>query len=112
MTAENCKGHFKNEEKKFFLFKTLEDIKSLEKQGFNERFEYAKTISEDSEKMEEVLDIFERYFRGVMLFKLFKNQSKISKTKKIIESVQETKYYFKNTNTNKKLLLENLLIKL
>lgn len=88
----------------------------MEIDGFEKRFEYVKEIYEDREIVLEVLNTFERFFRRLMFFKLygktsdsFKNYS-LLKIKNVIEEIQKTKYYFNNTNTNKKLLLENLMI--
>ncbi len=110
---------FKDSEKKEFFIKTLNYLKEIENKGFDKRFEYVKEIykdPEDKEAVSEILNIFERFFRKIMFLKLYKKDSgsfrnhSLLQIKKIIEEIQSTKYYFNNTNTNKKLLLENLMI--
>lgn len=109
---------FENKEKKELFLETITKIKKVHKLGFEEKFEYASLLHKEPEIVNEVLDIFERFYRRVMLLKLlgkeeegFENCSLID-IEKVLEKIQETKYYLKNTNTNKKLLLENLLIKI
>ncbi len=103
-------------EKKEFFSKTLAYLQNIRKQEFDKRFEYVKEIYEDKEMVSEILSIFERFFRRIMFLKLYKkdcgdfNDYSLLKIKNIIEEVEKTKYYFSNTNTNKKLLLENLMI--
>ena len=106
-------------EKKEFFVKTLNYLKEIENKGFDKRFEYVKEIykdPEDKESVSEILNIFERFFRRIMFLKLYKKNTEEFKSysllqiKNIIEEIQKTKYYFNNTNTNKKLLLENLMI--
>ena len=105
-----------NADQREFFSKTMNYLKRMEIDGFEKRFEYVKEIYEDREIVLEVLNTFERFFRRLMFFKLygktsdsFKNYS-LLKIKNVIEEIQKTKYYFNNTNTNKKLLLENLMI--
>ncbi|MDD4358290.1 MAG: hypothetical protein PHY30_00565 [Candidatus Pacebacteria bacterium] len=109
---------FQNREEKDFFFGTIRDINLLIKEGVEKRFEYVKSIYEDKEKVSEILNILERFMRREMLLKLYRKEDNVFKNytllriKDIIEEIQKTKYYFNNTNTNKKLLLENLIIKL
>ncbi|MDD4662011.1 MAG: DNA polymerase III subunit [Candidatus Pacebacteria bacterium] len=99
-----------------FFAETMKYLEGIERQPFDKRFEYVKEIYEDKEATLEILNIFERFFRRIMFLKLygkedvnFKSYS-LLKIRNIIEEIQKTKYYFVNTNTNKKLLLENLMI--
>jgi len=106
----------KDSEKKEFFSKTLKYLEKIRSQEFDKRFEYVKEIYEDKEAVSEILNIFERFFRRIMFLKLYKKEDNnfkdysLLKIKNIIEEIQKTKYYFNNTNTNKKLLLENLMI--
>lgn len=109
---------FEDKDKKDFLLKTMKDIQILHRSDFEKRFEYVKNIYEDKEKINEFLDIFERFLRRTMLLKIFKRNSdafsdfSILKIKETIEEIQKTKYYLNYTNTNKRLLLDNLIIKI
>lgn len=102
--------------KREFFSKTIKYLEQIKDQEFDKRFEYVKEIYEDKEVVFEVLDIFERFFRKLMFLKIFNKDSgsfkdySLLEIKNIIEEIQKTKYYFNNTNTNKKLLLENLMI--
>jgi len=109
---------FENKDKKELFLETISKIKKIHKLGFEEKFEYASILHKEPKIANESLNIFERFFRRVMLLKLFNKEEEgfedcsLMDIKKILEKIQETKYYLKNTNTNKKLLLENLLIKI
>jgi DNA polymerase-3 subunit delta' len=107
-----------NQEKKELFLSTIARIKKIHKLGFEEKFEFAGELHKEPEIVNEVLDIFERFFRRLMLLKLFNKNEEgfedytLKNAVKILQKIQETKYYLNNTNTNKKLLLENLLIKI
>lgn len=109
---------FENKEKKELFLDTIARIKKVYKLGFEEKFEYADELHKNPEAVNEILEIFERFFRRLMLLKLFKKDEQgfenytLKDTTKVLQKIQETKYYLNNTNTNKKLLLENLLIKI
>ncbi len=99
--------------KKEFFKKTITYLNQIKTQELQKRFAYVETIYKDKEIASEILDIFERFFRREMLLKLYSKHGindSLLQTKNIISKVQETKYFLNNTNTNKKLLLENLMI--
>lgn len=105
---------FNNEEKIKLFNKSINDIISLCRSGFFERFSYAKELAEEDD-LEEVLDIWQRFFRREMMFKIFNSKSNlkdhsIKRLKYIIEDIEKTKYLVESTNTNKKLALENLIL--
>lgn len=107
-----------DKEQREFFSETIKSIRNLKKQAFEKRFEYVKEIYEEKEKLPEILNIFERFFRRIMFLKLYNKEDNdfkeysLLKIKNIIEEIEKTKYYLNNTNTNKKLLLENLIIKI
>ncbi len=101
-----------NSLKKEFYLKTIRYLEKIKEKDLEKRFDYIKEIYEDKEIVLESLNLFERFFRREMFLILYHKSKKYSliEVKNIIEKIQETKYYFNNTNTNKKLLLENLMI--
>ncbi len=104
-------------EKMAFFNDAVSDITKLVRSGYFERFNYAKEINEEPENIVKVLDIWERFFRREMLLKVFGGKGafhgqSLKKIKEAIDDISKTKYLISSTNTNKKLALENLLIKL
>lgn len=100
-----------------FLRESIEDIISLTKSEMYKRFEYAKKFKEENEKIVEVLEIWERFFRKEMMSKIFNNSSSLNnysfdKIKEIVKEIEKTKYLIESSNINKKMALENLLISL
>jgi len=100
-----------------FLKESIEDIISLTKSEMYKRFEYAKKFKEENEKIVEVLEIWERFFRKEMMSKIFNNSSSLNnysfdKIKEIVKEIEKTKYLIESSNINKKMALENLLISL
>ncbi|MFA5013889.1 MAG: DNA polymerase III subunit delta' [Candidatus Paceibacterota bacterium] len=107
---------FKDPEKMKLFTRTIKEIEHLCHAGYSERFAYAKQLIDSTEDLDEVLEIWERFFRREMLFKETGNKSKldysITGLVAIIRGVERLKYLINNTNINKKMALENLLINL
>ena len=104
-------------EKLKFFNDTIKDISSLCHSEMYTRFNYAKEFKEDQGRIVEVMDIWERFFRREMLLKVFGgkgslNNYTLKRLKEVIDELEKTKYLIENTNVNKKLALENLLITL
>ncbi len=100
-----------------FLRESIEDIISLTKSEMYKRFEYAKKFKEENDKIVEILEIWERFFRKEMMSKIFNNNSSLNnysfdKIKEIVKEIEKTKYLIESSNINKKMALENLLISL
>lgn len=100
-----------------FLKESIEDIISLTKSEMYKRFEYAKKFKEENDKIVEILEIWERFFRKEMMSKIFNNNSSLNnysfdKIKEIVKEIEKTKYLIESSNINKKMALENLLISL
>ena len=81
------------------------------------RFEYAKKFKQENDKIVEILEIWERFFRKEMMSKIFNNNSSLNnysfdKIKEIVKEIEKTKYLIESSNINKKMALENLLISL
>lgn len=99
--------------------KLISDVIQISNSEIGFRFKYAKNMSEEKENIAEILDIWLRYFRSIFLSKLYKkeatknfNEYSVSKLKKIIVNIQNTKFLISTTNVNSKLAIENLLIKI
>lgn len=102
---------------KEFKIEEPEKLISISKSDLAERFQYAKNIS--TENLEEILDIWLRYFRKIFLERVANqqknkdfNQYSLSKIKNIIRQIQTTKHLISTTNTNPRLALELLLMEL
>lgn len=108
---------FLNDPEKLELFnEAVKNIASLCKAEMSKRFEFAKAFKENQEDIVGVLDIWERFFRRELLLSIFNGKGSLNytlkKLKEVIDELERTKYLIENTNVNKKLALENLLINL
>ena len=79
-----------------FLRESIEDIISLTKSEMYKRFEYAKKFKEENDKIVEILEIWERFFRKEMMSKIFNNNSSLNnysfdKIKEIVKEIEKTK---------------------
>lgn len=97
----------------------IKEISKLISSDFSFRFQYAKDLSDNPEKIKDVLEIWLRYFRNVLIAKVkklktqnqFDNYS-VSKLKNIIKIIQEIDYLISTTNVNQRLALEILMLEL
>jgi len=108
---------FLNEPEKLEAFnESVKTIASLCRAEMSKRFDFAKDFKENQEDILNVLDIWERFFRRELLLKIFNGKGTLDytlrKLKDVIDELERTKYLVENTNVNKKLALENLLINL
>jgi DNA polymerase-3 subunit delta' len=108
---------FENQEKIDLFNNSIDDIVSLSNSKMKKRFEYAEKFKDDKGKINAIIDIWERFLRREMLIKIFNYKGSmlncsLQKVKEMIDELEKMKYMIENSNANKKLLLENLLIKL
>ncbi|MBZ1345313.1 MAG: hypothetical protein KY055_01565 [Candidatus Nealsonbacteria bacterium] len=95
--------------KKFIL-----EIMKIINSDLNFRFQYAKKISQEFSNPEEILNIWQRYFRQILLKSAMENKfSTLTylKLKNMLEAIQNTRSLISDTNVNLKLALENLMLK-
>jgi len=97
----------------------IEKIKELIEGSLAERFKYAEEISKGDENLREILEIWLNYFRSVFLNKVGKKSSlkpfenySLNKIKTVINTIQKIDYLINNTNVNRRLALEMIMIKL
>lgn len=101
--------------------KTVKEIAEMKSKSFSFRFQYAKELSQDSNKLRQALDIWLRYFRGLLLREI-RNEELSAKNNEfnysprrlmeIIGFIQKVIFLLSNTNVNQRLALEALLIKI
>ncbi len=111
---------FNNPDKLKIFKQTVKEIEGMCKADYSDRFNYAKQITDSSETAEqllEIIEIWERFFRREMLYKIFNNQGKFLQYTAdnlviIVKNLEKMKYLISNTNVNKKLALENFLLNL
>ncbi len=105
----------------------LEDIKQrikkfdeLSKSDLYVRFQYAQELSKQPQDIKEVLDIWLRYVRKILLEKLqitnYKlqttNNYSLAKLTEIIKRIQNIRFLISTTNVNSRLALETLMLEL
>ncbi len=81
------------------------------KSPFRDRFKYVKELAEDSTKTEEMLKMWLSYFRALMIKKAEENRS-LFKIKKSLEEIEESIHLISKTNTNRRMVLEKLIMEL
>ncbi|MDD4074249.1 MAG: hypothetical protein PHU17_01850 [Candidatus Pacebacteria bacterium] len=110
--------NFLESQEKIDLFNnSMDDMVNLLNSKMKKRFEYAEKFKDDKDKINSTIDIWERFLRRELLIKIFNYKGgrlnySIQKIKNIIDELEKMKYMIENSNASKKLLLENLLIKL
>jgi DNA polymerase-3 subunit delta' len=100
---------FNNPEKIEIFNQAIKDVILMSKADYYQRFDYAKKLSE-KDNIDEIMDIWERYFRREMIVGINKGKDLFKKDKEIIKNIEKTRYLINSTNSNKKLVLENLLL--
>lgn len=108
---------FNNPDKVKIFNQAVKDIETLCAADYHKRFEYAKKMTDATETNEIIMEIWERFFRREMLYKIFGSKNRLAKYSvadlvRIIKDVSKVKHLIAATNVNKKLAIENLLIKL
>ncbi len=93
--------------------KELKEITSPKK-PFHLKFQYAKKISDDSQNLKETLEIWLSYLRIIILEKSKENKIDRSfyKIKNYLELIEKSIYLISKTNTNNRLIIENLILNL
>ncbi len=99
--------------------KVILEIMKITNSDLNSRFQYAKKISQEFSNPEEILNIWQRYFRQILLKSVIESEeNKFSssipsylKLKNILEAIQNTRSLISDTNVNLRLALENLMLK-
>lgn len=85
------------------------------KSPFHLRFDYAKKISDDSEKLNEILNIWLSYFRVLFLEKSKGKKNilyNLSKIRDILKEIDRSIYLLSKTNANNRLVVETLIMEL
>jgi len=85
------------------------------------KFNYAKDVSFENKDLKEILEVWLRYFRGILLLRIKQNQEQktesfnhysVPKLESIINNIQNTIFLISKTNINPKLALEVLMLEL
>lgn len=103
--------YFKNPEKLEIFNEAIKDISSLARVDYYQRFNYAKKIAE-LDNIDEIMDIWQRYFRREMILMANNKENDLIKIKELIKYIDKTRYLINSTNANKRLVLENLLLRI
>lgn len=89
----------------------LREIKKIAKSGLVYRFQYVKDLVERKEDLREILDLWLRYFRRLLLNEK-NDQKSIIRLKNIIENISKVQLLISTTNINPRLALEILMLEL
>jgi len=96
--------------------KIVSDLIKISNSDLAFRFQYAKNLSKERERVTEILNIWLRCFRKAFISRIIRkeaikglDQYSLSKLKNIIKHIQSTNFLLSTTNINSKLALEVLL---
>lgn len=87
----------------------LEGLLKVIKADFSEKFKYAKAVDFEKIKIEEILEVLQKYYRQKMLAKIEAGET-LLKIKNVIRLIEEINIQTMFTNASPKLALEILLI--
>ncbi len=92
----------------------IDEIIKLGRQNLLSRFQYVKTLAEDSPDLREILDIWLSHFRETLLSVVNGQASDYSvmKLEKILKTIQNITFLISTTNVNARLALEILMLEL
>jgi len=92
----------------------IDEIIELSRKNLLARFQYAKTMAEDSADLRGVLDVWLNYFRETLLATINGKPGDYSvlKLRKILKTIQNITFLISTTNVNPRLALEILMIEL
>lgn len=92
--------------------KTALELAGLFSKNISEKFSLAESWSKDENEIQKKLDLWLIIFRQSMLGKSHKIDVSPDKALHLIEEVEKSMQILKNTNTNVKLVLENIFLRL
>ena len=92
--------------------KIISDLMRISKSDLAFRFQYIKKLTEEHQDLKEILEIWLKYFRGILLSVVSENSSKypLLRLKNIIRIIQNTNFLISTTNVNPRLALEMLML--
>ena len=111
---------FLKDPKKMNSFKKeIAEINKISQSALHYRFQYVKESIKENKNLKELLDIWLRYFRSVLIEKISGQMTSnngrdysLSQLRKIIENIARTQLLLSTTNINPKLALEVLVLEL
>jgi DNA polymerase III subunit delta' len=92
-------------------FNNIEEIEKIIKSSFFSRFKFVKRLSENPEKVKEMLEFLTFYFRSKMIKALVEKKPTFV-LRKSINLVEKTNFLISTTNVNSKLALESLMFEI
>jgi len=87
--------------------KRVKEILQMSHSSLGTRFQYAKELSQEPQNLKEILDIWLRYFRSVLL-----SDPRQKKIIRILNTLQTINFLLSTTNVNPRLALEILMLEL
>ncbi|MDD4409205.1 MAG: DNA polymerase III subunit [Candidatus Pacebacteria bacterium] len=110
--------YHENPERKEWFDSAIKDLNMLMRANLGKKFAYSKENSENYESLVEMFEVWERYFRKELLIKIMKpsesrlEKYSILKVKGILKKISQSKNLIESTNSNKKLVLDGLMMEL
>jgi len=98
----------------------IKELTQIIQSDLNYRFQYIKDLVSQKQNLKEVLDIWLRYFRNILLTKINNREPLINiqknyplvELKKIINTITNIDYLLSSTNVNSRLALEQIILEL
>lgn len=94
----------------------IKEVLQLSKAELASRFQYVKDLIAQKQSIHDVLNIWLRYFRGILLEKIKgssgPSQYSLTKLQKIIQTIERINFLTERTNINQRLALEQIMLEL
>ena len=94
----------------------IREIDQMKGADFISRFQYVKSLVLQKENITEILNIWLRHFRAILLGKIKKtsrySQYSVHKLKGIINTIERIYFLLERTNVNQRLALEQIMLEL
>ena len=90
----------------------IQKFRDLRKISLSKRFQYATTLSENTEEAVFVCTEWLRYLRALMIAETKKSSVHVKRLKDLVELIDDTIFQLSSTNVNAKLALERIMLAL
>lgn len=94
----------------------IKEIIKISESDLSFRFHYAKNLISQKQNVKEILDIWLRHFRGMLLAKIQTSSEirhySLTQLKKILQVIERINFLIATTNVNPRLALETLMLQL
>lgn len=95
-----------------FIKKTIAEFEKIYNAELAARFQYAENLAKNRPQLKEVLDVWLKYLRNLLIYSFGGSSAKypLGRIKKIINNIQNTNFLLSTTNVNPRLALDVMML--